>query len=147
MPTTRELKNFYESRLEHQISDATFYRVIASIKACGEPVNKESLSYYASLKKANSHLPIDLDEYRKIIELAKSVKEGKEDYTGSEFKRFIQARIPFTIPKSSLYRFFLKAGLSFGYNKRYQNKLLVPVLVNACVWSLKKQRKQTAEIN
>lgn len=136
----RTLKNYYEKELGKEVSDSSWYRVMASIRACGDEVNKDSVLYYAQLKKVNTHLPIELTSYREIIDMSKKVL-NQADFSGRDFENFLRSYIPYAIPKPSLYRFFHKAGVHYSKQRTYQASVLVPVLVNACVWALKQKRK------
>ena len=141
--TTRELKDFYESKLGKPISDSSWYRVCDCLRGtCGE-VTKENLEVYAKMRKACARLPIELSEFIQIWQSVQTLRNSNEEaITGSQFRKMLTQNIPSRIPDITFYRWFIRAGLNFRKRNEYTPEQLIPVTVSAWCWYLRKSKER-----
>lgn len=141
--SSRPLKDFYESKLGKKISDSSWYRIQDCLRGtCGE-VTLENLETYATMRKACQRLPIELSEFTQVWQEVETIRNSKEELiVGSKFRKILSQKIPSSIPDITFYRWFYRAGLNFRKREEYTPSSLVPVVVSAFCWYLRKTKER-----
>lgn len=137
-------KTLYQEKLGREISDATWLRVLNSIKSMTPEgvYDEKDLELYATLRKENPRLPVDLKEFSEVWKRIQDFKCGQTEYKGENFKKYLLRSLPYNLPLPTFYRWFQRAKMPFKASKMYKTEELLPIVGMAQCWFLKKKEQE-----
>ncbi|MEA5507479.1 hypothetical protein VB735_31180 [Halotia wernerae UHCC 0503] len=143
----RHLKQIYERKMGKEISDITWYRVVAFLKQRFsfnvESANAQKIvETFAGLKQRYSALTPASKGFNERWQVFKHFYELDASYNGKSFLVALADYLKINlddVPRSTRYYWFEKAGLSFKAENTYQCKDLALVAFVAAKWAINKR--------
>lgn len=149
----RHLKQTYERITEKDISDITWYRIVASLKQyfsleIESLQAKNIVETYAGMKRKCPAFSFRTSDFNSRWQAFKYFYDGQlVQYTGQQFLRVLADYLKINlddVPRSTRYYWFSQAGLSFNALNTYHSKDLALVAFVAAKWAINK-RSQPAK--
>jgi hypothetical protein len=144
----RFLKETYERITEKDISDITWYRIVASLKQyfsleIESEKAKNIVETYAHLKRKCPAFSFRTSDLNSRWQAFKHFYDAQlVQYTGQQFLRVLADYLEINlddVPRSTRYYWFSQAGLSFNALNTYHSKDLALVAFVAAKWAINKR--------
>lgn len=143
----RQLKQIYERNIGKQISDITWYRVVAFLKQRFslnvESANaQEIVETFAGLRRRYGALTPSSKGFNERWQVFKHFYELDASYNGKSFLVALADYLKINlddVPRSTRYYWFSQAGLSFNALNTYHSKDLALVAFVAAKWAINRR--------
>ncbi|MBD2473072.1 hypothetical protein [Nostoc sp. FACHB-145] len=144
----RHLKQTYERITEKDISDITWYRIVASLKQyfsleIESLQAKNIVETYAGMKRKCPAFSFRTSDFNSRWQAFKHFYDAQlVQYTGQQFLRVLADYLKINlddVPRSTRYYWFSQAGLSFNALNTYHSKDLALVAFVAAKWAINKR--------
>lgn len=143
----RQLKQIYERNMGKQISDITWYRVVAFLKQRFslnvESANaQEIVETFAGLRRRYGALTPSSKGFNERWQVFKHFYELNASYNGKSFLVALADYLKINledVPRSTRYYWFSQAGLSFNALNTYHSKDLALVAFVAAKWAINRR--------
>ncbi|MBD2303233.1 hypothetical protein H6G80_29965 [Nostoc sp. FACHB-87] len=145
----RQLKQIYERNIGKQISDITWYRVVAFLKQRFslkvESANaQEIVETFAGLRRRYGALTPASKGFNERWQVFKHFYELDASYNGESFLVVLADYLKINlddVPRSTRYYWFSQAGLSFNALNTYHSKDLALVAFVAAKWAINRRQQ------
>ncbi|MBD2359414.1 hypothetical protein H6G41_33375 [Tolypothrix sp. FACHB-123] len=143
----RQMKQIYERKMGKQVSDITWYRVVAFLKQRFS-LNVESrnaqeiVEMFAGLRRRYGALTPASKGFNERWQVFKHFYELDASYNGKSFLVALADYLKINlddVPRSTRYYWFSQAGLSFNAFHTYHSKDLALVGFVAAKWAINKR--------
>ncbi len=148
----RELKHSYERTYQKPISDISWYRLISQLRQfldfSVESANASLIiKSIANLKRTHRNFRISSEGFNESWEIFQYYYQQKSSLTCAEFLSEISQIVDLSqVSKTSIYNWFIKAGIPYRHEKKYPTADLALVAFQAtkCLKSREMKRVEKA---